>query len=101
MTRSHRSQIAALGAHEKWARCDDRKEATAPLRRGFEARFLKLADPDGALRAEIEKAGGADSPTGRRLLEQLNQKVDSARKAYFARLALASAKARAEKRGKK
>jgi hypothetical protein len=70
------------------------------MRRGFEARFLKLADPDGLLQAEIEKAGGADSPEGRRLLKKLTQKVESQRKAYFARLSLASAKARAERKGK-
>jgi len=92
--------IAALGAHEKWARCDDRAAATEPMRRGFEARFLKLADPDGTIQEQIERAGGTDSPEGRQLLEKLTKKIEQHRKAYFTRLALASAKARKAKKPK-
>lgn len=92
--RSERSRIAALGAHEKWARCPDPVAATAPMRRGFDARFVTLADPDGARRKAIDTAGGADSPEGRQLIQQLNTSIEHHRKAYFVRLALASAKAR-------
>lgn len=90
--------IAAIGAREKWARCDDRTQATAAMRRGFDARFLKLADPQGKLQAEIARAGAEESPEGQRLLRKLTEKVEQHRKAYFMRLALASAKARAAKR---
>ncbi len=90
--------IAALGAHEKWARCNDRSAATAPMRQGFEARFLKAADPDGALQSAIASAGGDGSPEGRRLISQLQDKVAQHRKAYFIRLALASKKARSARR---
>jgi hypothetical protein len=58
-----------IGAHTKWANTEDRSAATAPARRAFDAKFL-------------EQAGG--DPV----------RAEHLRKAYFARLALASAKAR-------
>lgn len=66
-----------LAAHRRWARTPDRSGATAPARSAFEARFEREVDPEGKLPREVRA----------RLAE-------SARKAYFARLAYASAKAR-------
>jgi len=66
-----------IGAHESWARTDDRPARTANARRAFLARFEHQVDPDGRL-----------SPAER------ERRAESARKAYFARLALKSAAAR-------
>jgi len=66
-----------VAAHSRWARTPDRSGATAPARRGFDARFERDVDPEGKLPREVRA-----------------RLVESARKAYFAKLALASAKAR-------
>ena len=77
--RTIRAQIAA---HERWAKTPDRSAATAPARRGLEAKFEREVDPDGRL-----------SPAERA------KRVENARKAYYARLALKSAEARRRKAG--
>jgi hypothetical protein len=59
-----RSLVSRIGAYEKWANTADRSAATQAARRAFDKRFEQYPDPE------------------------------AARKAYFARLALASAKAR-------
>ncbi len=69
--------IGRANAHKLWAHVADRAAHTAPARREFEARFEREVDPDGVLPPE-ERA----------------RRAAHARKAYFARLALASAKAR-------
>jgi hypothetical protein len=66
---SERRLAAQAAAHESWAHTADRSARTAPGRAARDARFL-------------EEAGG--DPV----------KAASLRRAYFARLALASAKAR-------
>lgn len=63
------SMWGQLAAHESWAQTKDRAARTAPARAGLEARFLREADGDPA-------------------------RAESIRKAYFARLALASLLAR-------
>ena len=73
-----RQIIGAIGAHESWARTPDRAARTAPGRRAFLERFEREVDPDGIL-----------SP------EERTVRAEHARKAYFQRLALRSAKARA------
>lgn len=78
--RALRSRIAA---HSKWAGEADPSAATAPARRAFLDRFEREADPDGTL----------DSAERVRRAEHL-------RRAHFARLAFASAKARARRAGK-
>ena len=75
---STRQISGSLGAHESWARTPDRTARTAPGRRAFLERFEREVDPDGTLPPE-ERA----------------KRAENARKAYFARLALKSAKARA------
>jgi hypothetical protein len=63
------SLLGRIGAHTKWANTQDRTAATAPARAALEAKFLTEADGDPVRAASL-------------------------RKAYFARLSLASAKAR-------
>ena len=74
---SERSLIGALGAHVSWANTDDRAARTAPARKALLDKFEKEVDPDGNL-APAERA----------------KRAESAKKAYFARLALKSAQAR-------
>jgi hypothetical protein len=59
-----RSLVSRIGAYEKWANTADRSAATKAARKAFDKRFEQYPDPE------------------------------AARKAYFARLALASVKAR-------
>ena len=81
MSNGARHQVAVLsgsiGAHEKWARCDDRTAATSAARAKFNDRFLAEADPDNTL------------PVAERVI-----RADHLRSAYFKRLALASVMAR-------
>ena len=72
-----RSAIGRIGAHTKWARTPDRTAATAAARIAFLERFETEVDPDRTLAPE-ERA----------------RRAESARKAYFARLALKSADTR-------
>jgi hypothetical protein len=75
--RSLRGRIGAYSLHAKY----DSRATTEPARRAFLSRFEREVDPDGVL------------PEPERL-----RRAEYARKAYFARLALASAKARAARR---
>jgi hypothetical protein len=77
MTREERSLRARIGAYSLHAKYDPRV-TTEPARKAFLARFEREVDPEGVL------------PLAERL-----RRAEYARKAYFARLALASAKARA------
>jgi hypothetical protein len=73
------SHLAArVAAHTRWAQTDNRTAATAPARMAFLARFERQVDPGSQL-TPLERA----------------RRADHARKAYFARLALASARSRA------
>ncbi|MEU0532017.1 hypothetical protein [Amycolatopsis tolypomycina] len=81
-TPEQRSMAARIANYERWANTEDKTAATAPARRAFEDRFLQEADPDGQL------------PPAERLA-----KAALLRKAHFTRMALASSKARARKRG--
>ncbi len=74
---AERALAARLAAHSKWANTSDTTAATAPARRAFLDRFEREVDPDGTL-PPAERA----------------RRAEHARKAYFTRLALASAKAR-------
>jgi hypothetical protein len=70
------SRRGKIGAHIKHSRYDSR-ESTAPARQAFDRKFENQVDPEGTLSEE----------------ERL-RRAQHARKAYFARLALASARAR-------
>ena len=77
---SQRSQRARLAAYQLHATHDSR-EITAAARTAFLARFVEQVDPDRVL-PEKER----------------QRRVNCARKAYFTKLALASAKARASRK---
>jgi hypothetical protein len=72
-----RTLRARLAAHSLHAHVLDPTAHTAPARKAFLDRFEREVDPDGVL-----------SPPDRA------RRAEHARKAYFTRLALASAKAR-------
>lgn len=74
---SERKLKAQVAAHAKWAGEADRSAATAPARLAAERRFELEVDPDGVL-PPAERA----------------RRAEHARKAHFARMALASARAR-------
>lgn len=76
--RSERRQRARIAAHARWAQTTDSTAATASARAAFLSRFDRQVDPEGVL-----------SPGER------GRRAEHARKAYFARLALASARKRA------
>lgn len=80
-TPSERRVIAAIAAHESWARTENRSARTAPAREEFLDQFERKVDPDGIL-APAERA----------------KRAEHLRKAYFARLALKSAQARRRRR---
>jgi hypothetical protein len=75
---------ARIAAHVLHAQISNEAEHTAPARAAFLSRFEREVDPDGVLEPE-ERA----------------RRAEHAKKAYFLKLALASRKARAKKRGKK
>jgi len=74
---------ARIAAGERWAKERDRSAATAPARAAFNDRFERQVDPDRTL-----------APAERHC------RAESARKAYFARLALRSAQARRARAGR-
>lgn len=74
LTPEQRSLRARIAAHELHAKGGTN---TAPAREAFLARFERQVDPEGVLHPD-ERA----------------RRAEHARKAYFAKLALASAKAR-------
>ncbi len=76
LTPTERSLRARLAAHSLHAKVDSTVH-TAPARKAFLDRFEAEVDPDGVLPEPERK-----------------RRADHARKAYFTRLALASARAR-------
>ena len=79
--RATASQAGRLGAHSRWAREADRSAATAPARAGLLKRFEDEVDPDRVLPA-AERA----------------KRAESARRAFYQRIAMKSAAARAARR---
>lgn len=77
MEQSGRTLAAQIAAHESWAHTSDRSARTAPARAALMARFEAEVDPAGTLPPD-ERA----------------RRAEHARKAYFLRLSLKSAKAR-------
>ena len=72
-----------LGAHTQWSRESDRPGRTAKARKAFLDRFEREVDPDGVLPTQVRA-----------------QMAESARKAYFTRLALQSVRARKARTGR-
>ena len=83
LTPAQRTQKASAAAHSSWARTPDPAARTAPARHAALARFEREVDPDSVLPPK-----------------ERQRRAASARKAYFTRLALKSAKARARKAGR-
>ena len=69
LTPAERSLRGTLASHQSWANTENRTERTAPARKALDAKFLA-------------EAGGDP------------KRAESLRKAYYARLAFLSAKAR-------
>lgn len=69
--RAHRSRLGRIGAHESWARTEDRSARTAAARAAAAARFERQVDPDGVL-PQAERA----------------YRAEHARKAFLQRMAL-------------
>lgn len=83
LTPEQRALRAKLAAHGKWAHTEDRSAATAAARQALADRFEREVDPTGRL-----------SPEERAI------RAEHAKKAYYTRLAFASAKARRTKAGR-
>jgi hypothetical protein len=79
---SDRALIARIAAHTRWAGEPDRAAATAPARKGLDAKWAREVDPDGVL------------PPA-----ELARRVENLRQAHMTRMALASARARRAKAG--
>lgn len=77
LTPSERALRSQIGAYTSWANTPDRPARTESARRAFNDRFEREVDPEGVL-----------TPAERAI------RAEHARKAYFAQLALKSAKAR-------
>ena len=75
-----RQQRSRLGSYESWARTEDRPARTAPARKALLDKFERQVDPDGKL-APAERT----------------KRAEYLRKAYFTRLAMASAKVRRQR----
>jgi hypothetical protein len=84
LTPAQRVLRARLAAHASWAKTADRTARTKPAADAFMARFEREVDPDNLL----EPA------------ERL-RRAESAKKAYFQRLALASSRARGGRKAKR
>jgi hypothetical protein len=78
---SDRVIMARIAAHTSWAQTPDREARTRPARVAFLARFERQVDPDGVL-----------PPSERK------KRAESAKRAYFQRLALRSALSRRVRR---
>jgi hypothetical protein len=74
LTAAERRLRGQLASYESWANTENRTERTAPARAALDAKFLAEASGD-------------------------PQRAESLRKAYYARLAFLSAKARRERKG--
>lgn len=77
MTGEQRSLRARMAAHTSWANTSDPAARTEPARRAFDSRFEREVDPEGVL-APAERA----------------RRAESARRAYFHKLAYKSAASR-------
>jgi len=75
----HRHLLAKIAAHTSWANTLDRTARTAPARTAFLRRFEEQVDPQRQL------------PEAERL-----RRAENARKAYYAALAMKSARARSK-----
>ena len=82
LTPAERSLRGQIAVHESWAKTPDRPARTAAARKAALDRFQREVDPEGTL-----------------LPQERATRAEHARKAYFLRLALASAQARRRRSG--
>jgi hypothetical protein len=82
LTPAERRLRSKKGAHDNWARCENRSARTLPARLALMAKFERQVDPDNQL-LPAERA----------------KRAQNARKAYYAGLALKSAEARRRRAG--
>lgn len=78
---SDRYLAASIAANSRWAHEADRSAATRPARMAFETRFLDEVDPARLLKPE-----------------ERQRRAENAKRAYFHKLALKSAKSRRKSR---
>lgn len=78
-----RRLAASIAANTRWSR-ENPTEQGRKMRAGLEAKFLREVDPEGTL-PEDER----------------NRRAEAARRAHYQRMALASAKARSERKADK
>lgn len=78
---AQRRLAGRIGAAVSWANETDRTRRTDPARAAADARFLKLADPDGVMAPKARRA-----------------KAEQLRKEFYARIQLRSAQVRAMRR---
>jgi hypothetical protein len=83
LTPAERRLRSQLAVHTSWANTADPSARTAPARRAFDERFEREVDPERKLPAAERR-----------------RRAESAKRAHFSKLALASAKARRRKAGK-
>lgn len=81
MDTTERSLQMRLASHLSWANTNDRTKRTAPGRRAADDRFAKQVDPNNELPAEVRAL-----------------RADSARRAFFAAIALKSHQSRKAKK---
>ena len=82
-TPTQRRAIGQAAAHTRWAREADRTAATAPARRGLEAKWAAEIDPTGLMPAD-----------------ELEQRIESMRQAHMARMRLARSQRAEARRGR-
>jgi hypothetical protein len=82
LTPEQRALRSKIAAHVQWSKEPDPTARTAKARKTFLDRFEREADPDGVLPPE-----------------ERTRRAEHLRKAHFARMALASARARGKKKG--
>ena len=81
LTPGERRLRASVAAHTRWSRTVDRTEATRAAREAFLRRFEDHVDPNKELRPDVRR-----------------RNAESARRAYFQKLAYMSARARRARR---
>lgn len=77
LTPAERKLRAQIATHTAWANCEDRTARTAPARQAFIDKFEREVDPEGKLP-----------------IEERARRAESARKAWYAKMAYRSAQSR-------
>lgn len=92
LTSEQRSIRGKIAAHESWSRTPDRTARTAKARRAADERFEAAVLADAIASGEIQPGGSLPA-------DECARRAEHKRTAYFQRLALKSAQARARLNG--